>query len=198
MVSRNGSQCISWSRTHVFLRLDTVHIKQNCKQPEQQVVVSNNPHKVHFLLYDVKVTVWCTVAVYKTQGPQVLSVATKINPWLWPPTSPYLNLCKCHLWDTEDTGLMQNHILCIKLKITILTQNANISRHELYHALRNICRYRACSKVAGWRFEFSPRNKGSWTAGKKKWTLEFLDMCILPALTATVRDIICDTQCSTY
>jgi len=52
-------------------------------------------------------------------------------------------------YTVEDTGLMQNHILCIKLKISILTENANISRHKLYHALRNICMYRACSKVEG-------------------------------------------------
>jgi len=126
------------------------------------------------------------------------SVTTKITPRLWPPTSPYLKLCKCHLWDIEDTGLMQNHILCIKLKINILTENANISRHKLYHALRNICMYRAWSKVAGWHSEFSPRNKVSWTAGKKKWTLEFLDMRSLPALTATLRDIICGIQWGTY
>ena len=145
----------------------------------------------------MKVTVWGAVTVYKTQGPQVLSQQNN-SQTVASPTSPYLQLCNCHLWHIEDNGLMQNHILCIKLKITILTENANISRHELYHVLRNICRYKACSKVAGWHFKFSPRNKVSWTAGKKKWTLEFLDMCSLPALTAMLRDIICGTLCSTY
>jgi hypothetical protein len=52
---------------------------------------------------------------------------------------------------------MQIHILYIKLKITILTENSNIASHELYHVLRNICGYRDCSKVAGCHFEFSSR-----------------------------------------
>jgi len=138
----------------------------------------------------------CSGSVKNPRTPS--SVTTKITPKLWPPTSPYLNLCKCHLWDTEDTGLMQNHILCIKLKITILTANAIISRHKLYHVLRNNCMYRPCSKVEGWHFEFCPRNKVSWIAGKKKWTLEFLDMCSLPALSATLRDIICGMRWGTY
>ena len=159
--------------------------------------LQQSPHSSWFPL------VWCEshslVCSDSVQNPRTpSSVTTKITPRLWLPTSPYLNLCNCHLWQMKDTGLMRNHILCTKLKITILTENANISRHELYHALRNICRYRACSKVAGWHFEFSQRNKVSWNALKKKWTLESLDMCSLPALTAMLRDIICGTRCSTY
>lgn len=126
------------------------------------------------------------------------SVKTKITPRLWPPRSLDLNLCNYYLWHMEDTGFMQIHTLCIKFNITTFLENANISRHQLYHVLRIICKYRACSKVAGWHFEFSPINTVRWTAGKKEMNTEFLDMCRLPILSAMLRDIIRGTWCSTY